>query len=163
MLIRDAVETDLPAIVGIYNAAIPDRLATADTEPISVESRIPWFRRHARGHRPCWVLDADGAVAAWLSFESFYGRPAYAATAEVSLYVAPDRRRRGIGRRLLGQALARGPHFGLRTLLGFVFAHNAPSLALFEGLGFVHWAHLPAVAELDRVERDLVILGRRIA
>jgi hypothetical protein len=30
MKIRDAVESDLPAIVEIYNAAIPGRMATAD-------------------------------------------------------------------------------------------------------------------------------------
>ncbi len=47
MTIRDADPADLPAIVAIYNAAIPGRLATADTEPISVASRAAWLAAHA--------------------------------------------------------------------------------------------------------------------
>jgi len=81
---RDATLTDLPAIVAIYNATIPGRMVTADTEPVSVESRVPWFREHG-GNRPLWVVEEAGAVTAWLSFSSFYGRPAYAATAELSV------------------------------------------------------------------------------
>jgi len=43
-MIRDATESDLESIVGIYNAAIPGRMATADTEPVSAESRRVWLR-----------------------------------------------------------------------------------------------------------------------
>jgi L-amino acid N-acyltransferase YncA len=49
-----------------------------------------------------------------------------------------------------------------RTLLGFIFAHNRPSIALFEQAGFARWGLLPCVAELDGTERDLAILGRRV-
>src|ERR1700694_296897 len=87
-VLRDAVPGDLPAIVAIYNSTIGTRLSTADTEPVSVESRVPWFEGHAAGRRPLWVLEGPtGAIDAWLSFQDFYGRPAYAATAEVSVYV----------------------------------------------------------------------------
>jgi phosphinothricin acetyltransferase len=51
----------------------------------------------------------------------------------------------------------------IHTLLGYIFGHNEPSLRLFESEGFVRWAHLPRVAVLDGVERDLVIVGRRVA
>jgi len=163
MTIRDATEADLPAIVEIYNAAIPGRMATADTEPVSLESRRAWFADHAPDVRPLWVASLDRGVVGWLSFQSFYGRPAYRATAEISVYVAPGHRRAGVARALLARAIDGGPHLRLRTLLGFVFAHNAPSLGLFEGLGFQRWALLPRVAELDGVERDLVIVGRLIA
>ena len=160
--IRDATEADLPAIVAIYNAAIPGRMATADLEPVSVEGRIPWLRQHTPARRPIWVAEAAGAVVGWLSLQDFYGRPAYHATAEVSVYVAPAHQGRGVGWRLLAEAVRQGPSLGLRTLLGFIFAHNAPSLRLFQGLGFQRWGHLPRVAELDGVERDLVIVGLRL-
>ena len=161
MRIRDAVEAELPAIVRIYNAAIPGRLATADTVPVSVEDRTAWFRAHDPKRRPIWVLEADGEIIAWPSFQSFYGRPGYHATAELSVYVSPAHRRRGGGRTLLEEAIRRSPALGLRTLLGFIFAHNEPSLRLFEGLGFKRWGCLPRVAELDGIERDLVVVGLR--
>jgi phosphinothricin acetyltransferase len=161
--IRDAVEADLPTIVAIYNAAIPGRMATADTDPVSLQSRYSWFNEHTPGSRPLWVAQEGPSILGWLSFQSFYGRPAYRATAELSVYVSPRHQRAGIARGLLARAVQQAPGFGLRTLLGFVFGHNQPSLALFAAFGFERWAWLPRVAELDGVERDLVIVGRRVA
>jgi len=161
-MIRDALESDLETIVRIYNAAVPGRLATADTEPVSMESKRPWFRDRDVARYPVWVVERDGHVNAWLSFGKFYGRPAYAATAEVSVYVDPGSQRRGVATELLEQALARAPGLGLCTLLGFVFAHNDRSVYLCKKFGFEEWGHLPRVAVLDGVERDLLILGRRV-
>ena len=48
------------------------------------------------------------------------------------------------------------------TFLAFIFGHNTPSLTLFAAAGFQRWGLLPQVAELDGVDRDLVILGRRL-
>ena len=163
MTIRFADQDDLAAIVGIYNESIPGRLATADTSPVSVESRRGWFGDFDRVKRPLWVYVTDSGIAAWLSLRSFYGRPAYAATVEVAIYCTAAQRRRGIGRCLLGHALSHAPRFGIRTVLAFVFAHNLPSVTLFETAGFASWGLLPRVAELDGVERDLAILGKRVA
>ena len=161
MTIRDATAADLATIVAIYNAAIPGRLATADTEPIAIESRAAWLDAHGPATHPLWVADDGGATAGWLSFQPFYGRPAYRATAELSVYVAPTHHRRGGARTLVAHAVERSSTLGFTTLLGFVFGHNGPSLALFAGCGFERWGHLPRIAVLDGVERDLVILGRR--
>jgi L-amino acid N-acyltransferase YncA len=163
MTIRDAMEADLSAIVQIYNAAIPGRKATADTERVSVEDRRGWFHEHDPERRPLWVAVEDKTIVGWLSFQSFYGRPAYKATAEISVYVSSSRQRDGIGRELLAQAIEHAPRLGLKTLLGFIFGHNEASLCLFEKFGFEHWGVLPSVAELDGVERDLIILGRRLS
>jgi phosphinothricin acetyltransferase len=162
-LIRDATEADVDAIVAIYNAAIPGRLATADTEPVTVASRRAWFIEHDPARHPIWVDEREGQVAGWLSFSKFYGRPAYAATAELSVYVDPGHARAGIARILVERAFAKAPGLGIETFLGFVFAHNAPSVALCGRFGFERWGHLPRVARLDGVERDLLILGRRLA
>ena len=159
---RDAVEADLPDIVAIYNATIPGRSVTADLEPVSVESRLAWFHAHDAARRPLWVACVDERIVGWLSFSDFYGRPAYGASVEVSIYLAASVRRRGLGRTLLERAIAGAPSLGVRTLLGFIFGHNAPSLRLFESHGFARWGLLPRVAALDGVERDLIIVGRRV-
>lgn len=162
MYIRDAVEADLEAIVHIYNQSIPSRNATADTEPVSVASRSPWYSDR-KNHRPLWVAESNqNIVVGWLSFQSFYGRPAYHHTAEVSIYVATEYHRQGIGSRLLTKAIARSPELNIETLLSFIFAHNQPSLNLFTRYGYSQWGYLPDVAELDGIKRDLIILGRKI-
>jgi len=158
---RLAKPEDLPQIVEIYNSTIPSRVVTADTEAVSVAARRAWYEQHKPESRPLWVVEQEGRCAGWLSFSSFYGRPAYNSTAEVSVYVHESWRARGMGSYLLREAIYHAPRIGLATLLGFVFGHNAASLRLFEKLGFSRWGLLPRVAVLDGVERDLVILGRR--
>lgn len=161
--LRDAVVGDLPAIVEIYNSTIPSRVVSADTEPISVEDRSDWFCEHEPSRRPIWMMDDEGEVAGWLSLSDFYdARPAYHATAEIGVYVREDYRGKGVGRRLVEEAIRRGPELGLKTLTAGAFAHNEASVRLFEGMGFREWAHFPRVAELDGVEIDLVVMGLRL-
>ena len=163
MIVRDALPDDLPAIVAIYNSIVPGRMVTADLEPVTVASREPWFQQHEPARRPIWVVEDAGEVVAWLSFDTFYARAAYDATVMIAIYVAESRRRTGLGRLLLARAIERAPSLGIRVLLGYIFGHNAPSLRLFEAFGFARWAQLPEVARLDGTDRDLIIVGRRVA
>jgi phosphinothricin acetyltransferase len=161
--IRDAVAEDLPAIVEIYNSTIPSRVVSADTEPVSVEQRLVWFEEHEPSRRPIWVMEERGEVIGWLSLSDFYdARPAYHATAEIGVYVREDYRGKGIGRRLVEEAISRAPELGLSTLTAGAFAHNETSVRLFESMSFRKWAHFPNVAELDGMERDLIVLGLRL-
>jgi L-amino acid N-acyltransferase YncA len=163
MRTRDATLEDLASIVEIYNSIIPGRIVSADTEPVSVEQRLPWFYEHDPARRPIRVAEEDGEVVGWLSLGDFWdGRPAYNGTAEIGIYVKEDYRGKGIGRRLLEEAIRRAPELGIKTLTAGAFAGNEPSLRLFERFGFEKWAHFPRVAELDGAEIDLVVLGRRL-
>lgn len=166
---RVARQQDLPVIVDIYNSTVASREVTADTEPVTVASRQQWFDDHDPQRRPLWVIHADNDMGAepevlgWMSYSNFYGRPAYSGTAELSIYIAEAARGKGIGRYCLEQAIDYAPNIAVHTLLGFIFGHNVPSLALFKKFGFDTWANLPRVANLDGIERDLIILGRRVA
>jgi phosphinothricin acetyltransferase len=160
--IRQAFRTDLPRIVEIYNASIATRQSTGDLEPISVESRQGWFQEHSPQQYPIWVAETAGQVIGWLSFQLFYGRLAYRKTAEISLYIAPEHQRRGIGKLLIQQGIEACPSLQITTLVGFIFAHNIPSLSLFAKMGFQRWGYLPEVAEIDGTKRDLVIVGLKL-
>ena len=190
MYIRPATESDLKAIVEIYNSTIDSRVATADIHPVDVESRLSWFHDRDFARRPIWVVDLDPKIGkledpgieklgeskivnlfsrrsqdkiiAWLSFKDFYGRPAYRYTAEISIYVAQDYRGQGIADGLMKRAIAQCPQLRIKSLLAFVFGHNIPSINLFAKHGFTRWGLLPQIAEMDKTERDLLILGRRI-
>jgi L-amino acid N-acyltransferase YncA len=160
--IRDALESDLPAIIDIYNATVPTRMVTAELEPTTIEARLPWFREHSPDQHPFWVAESEGRVVGWLDFKKFLPRCAYRGTAEISVYVDEKFRRRGIACRLLEKAIARAPSLGINAMVGLIFAHNEPSLKLFERLGFERWGLLPRIARLDGIERDLTIMGRHI-
>jgi L-amino acid N-acyltransferase YncA len=162
MKIRDAVEPDLPVIIKIYNAAIATRLATAQVEPITLESGRNWLKDHSPDRHPFWVLEVAGQIAGWLTLKSFLPRFAYRGTAEVSVYVDEQFRRRGVARTLLEEAISRAPSLQITAMVGLIFAHNEPSLKLFKQLGFEKWGLLPRIARLEDNERDLTIVGRHV-
>ncbi|MBL7933825.1 MAG: N-acetyltransferase [Bacteroidia bacterium] len=157
-----AKKEDLPRIVSTYNSTIPSRLVTADLEPVSIESKQAWFDAHSENKRPLWVVECDGNYAGWMSFNSFYGRPAYDGTVEVSIYLEEDFRNKGLGKICLQKALDESPHYQIHSILGFIFGHNEPSLKLFYKFGFEKWAHFPGVANMDGILRDLIILGKKV-
>ncbi|NIC06545.1 GNAT family N-acetyltransferase [Billgrantia bachuensis] len=163
MGLRHATEQDLPRIVEIYNAAIPSRRSTADTEQVTPESRLEWFRKHQPERRPLLVYEREEGVVAWMSFEDFYGRPAYRHTAELSIYIDPRYQGKLLGKKLLHAAEEMAPKLGLHSLVGYVFAHNTPSIRLLKALGFQEWGRLPDIAEMDGKEYSLCIMGKRLA
>ena len=159
---RDATIDDLPRIVEIYNSIIAGRMVTADTEPVSVENRIRWFEAHDTERRPLWMVMDGNRNIGWVSFQWFYGRPAYNGTAELSIYLDEKERGKGFGEMILVHAMNSCERLQIKTLLGYIFAHNLPSLKLFRKMGFTDWGHFPRIAILDGVERDLIIAGKRI-
>jgi L-amino acid N-acyltransferase YncA len=159
---RIATESDLAEIVGIYNSTIPTRLSTADTVEVTIESRLDWFRQHIPNKRPLLVHEQDNKIVAWVSFQSFYGRAAYDQTAEISIYISPECRGKHLGKTLLAEAFGITQQLNIKTVVGFIFSHNVPSLRLFKSFGFEEWGKLPNVAEMDGKEFSLSILGKRV-
>lgn len=162
MIFRIATLNDLPIIVDIYNSTIPSRMVTADIAPVSVEDRLNWFHEHHPEKRPLWVVEYEGDICGWVSLQSFYGRPAYDATAEISIYIHENYRGIGLGKKILSKAIEESLKLEIDTLIAFIFGHNEPSIRLFSSLGFEKWGHLPEVANIDGVKRNLVILGKKV-
>lgn len=164
---RDAVEADLPRIVEIYNFAVASRTCSCDLDPTTVEARRPSFLRHRPDHRPFWVAEdaarPGSGVIGYLGFFHFMNeRPGYFITADVAIYLHPDCQGRGLGTYLLGQAIGHAPSLGIETLTATIFASNEASIALFRKMGFAQWGFMPRVARLEGVEKDLVLVGRRL-
>ncbi|WP_256757565.1 GNAT family N-acetyltransferase [Cohnella sp. WQ 127256] len=157
-----ATRDELETIVEIYNSTITSRMVTADLEMVSVEDRVHWFDEHSEHHRPLWVMKVDGEIIAWLSFSTYNVRAAYDATAEISIYISPKSRSRGIGSIFLQKALEECPRLHIRNIVALVFGHNQPSLALLRKFEFEQWGFLPGVATLDGIDRDVVIMGRKV-
>ena len=164
---RDASAYDLPRIVEIYNFAVESRESTCDLEPTTVAARQETFAKHSSDRRPIWVAeDADTpeeGVIGYLGFHHFMNeRPGYFITADVALYLHPNYQNKGLGSYLLGEAIRRAPSLGVEVLAVTIFASNEPSIRLFTKHGFERWGFMPRVARLGSIERDLVMMGRRL-
>ncbi len=158
IIIRHAEETDLPAIVDIYNQSIPAGRSTADTNPIPVSQREAWFRRFDPEKRPIWVaLDGETVVGCVYLSWFYEGRPAYDKTAEISTYIATGYQGRGLGTRLKKEMIAACPKLGVENLLSLYFDHNEATKKINQNLGFEVVGHLPEIAEVFGKKRGLMI------
>ncbi|OCG69664.1 phosphinothricin acetyltransferase [Gilliamella sp. Occ3-1] len=158
---HDATLEDLPFIVDVYNSTIAGRQVTADTVPVSVESRLEWFYQHTPKNRPIWLIKYQDRPCGWISLSSFYGRPAFYKTVEISLYLHQDFRGKKIGQFMVDKIEQFAKQAGIEAIFSYVFRHNLPSVNLFKKMQYQQWGLLPKIAELDNVQRDLVILGKR--
>lgn len=155
-----ATREDLPKIIDIYNQAVPTRISTADTSPVTVESKIIWFESYNQTTRPLWVMKIEGIIVGWVALEDFYGRPAFKSTAEISLYIDENYQGQGLGQQALDWVFSQLNNCEVTTIMAYVFAHNEASQKLFFRNGFKRWAHLPNIANMDDELYSLDILGR---
>lgn len=133
--IREARESDLPRIRAIYNREVQVSTATYDTRPRSAAEQRAWFAVHGGPH-PVFVAERDGRACGWAALSPWSERAAYRRSVEVSVYVAEEWRRRGIGKLLLQALVDAGRARGHHALLARISADNTASIELHAALGF---------------------------
>ena len=162
--IRIAEPADLPAIVDIYNQAVPSHESSATTTPITVEGRKAWFLEHEANRYPIYIASAKGLVVGWCSVSVYRpGRNALRFTAELSCYVDHDYQGRGVGSSLICHAMEECPKLGIKNLIGVVIDRNIASQKMLERLGFKKWGHLPRVLDFDGQECGEYYYGKRVS
>jgi len=159
----ESPKRDLPAIVEIYNQAVAMRCATADLDPVTVESRTAWLAEHSPKTHPVFVAELDGTIVGWSSLSPYRpGRMALRFTVEFSSYIHEQFRQKGVGSRLLAHAIAVSPQLGIKTLFAILLDKNSASTRLVEKFGFQKWGHMPKVADFDGEECGHLYYGLRI-
>lgn len=135
MLLRAAATDDAEAIAAIYNVAVTGSTASFDTEPKTPADRTRWLSARASRH-PVIVAEETRAVIGWGALSPYSERPAYDATAELSIYVDADWHRRGVGRALAVALLEAAPRVGLHSVLARICTENDASIRMVRELGF---------------------------
>jgi L-amino acid N-acyltransferase YncA len=149
---------DWPAVARIYRAGIAAGNATFES---AVPSWEQW--RASRLAEPCLVARGEqGEVLGWAALTAASSRPVYRGVAEVSIYVDPDRARRGVGRALLEALVEASERAGLWTLRAGIFPENEASIALHERCGFRMVGTHERIGQMpDGRWRDVVLYERR--
>jgi phosphinothricin acetyltransferase len=129
---RLATTADAAAIAEIYNQGIADRVATFEIRPRTVDDIRGWFK----AAYPIIVVAEEGRVIAFASTSLYSTRACYSGIAEFSVYVARDKRRRGVGRIAMQALLQEAQRCGFWKLLSRIFVENTASRALMRDLGF---------------------------
>ncbi len=133
------------------------------TEQATFETTAPLWEVWNAGHLEIARLVAiqDQQVVGWGALSPTSRRPAYAGVAEVSVYVGPDFRGKGIGSRLLNGMIKESDSNGIWTLQASIFPENLASLAIHARCGFRRIGFRERVGKLNGVWRDTVLLERR--
>lgn len=160
IVIRDAGERDLPAIVAIFNVEVSESAYVYLEAPLTIDDRRPWLRMHRSAGLPVVVATdpGDATVLGWAALSPYRPASGYRFTLEASVYVARKSHRRGIGRRLLAvlddAAQARGVH----AIVASIDSENASSITLFERFGYVEAARLTEVGRKFEQWRTQLLL-----
>jgi len=153
---RDLRHDDWPEVARIFEEGIRTGDATFETE---VPSWARWDAAHLPEHR--LVAERDGRVVGWIALVPASPRECYAGVAEVSMYIAEEARRQGVGSQLLAALIETSERGGIWTLQTGVFPENEPSLGLLQRFGFRPLGTQERIGRLHGVWRDVVLLERR--
>ncbi len=138
MEIRKAERRDLQALLDIYNYEVEHGVATLDLQPKDLEQWGQWFEAHNIENHPLLVAEADGHIAGYASLSDYREKEAYKSTVELSVYIAPEDRRKGVATALMEAVLEEARRdVRTHTVVSVITAGNEASVRLHERFGFV--------------------------
>jgi L-amino acid N-acyltransferase YncA len=146
MIIRDAVEGDIPVITAIFNSVIDSSNSVYREERVPQSERLEWFRDKKSHGYPIIVIELEGVVVGYGGFGSFRQAQGYRFTVEHTIHVAESYRKRGLGRAILTELIHRATKGGYHLMIGAIDSDNVGSIKLHEEFGFAECARIKDAA-----------------
>ncbi|MBT8298390.1 MAG: GNAT family N-acetyltransferase [Maribacter sp.] len=156
MLLREMQHTDWDSIASIYAEGIATGFATFKT-------RIPTYEDWDKAHlNTCRIVVADNkTILGWAALSPVSSRCVYGGVAEVSLYVAKNHFRKGVGKMLMQKLITESEKEGYWTLQAGIFPENKGSIALHKKVGFRYIGKRERVGKLEGIWKDNLLFERR--
>ncbi|HYM15660.1 MAG TPA: GNAT family N-acetyltransferase, partial [Dehalococcoidia bacterium] len=136
---------------------------TFDLEPVTIDERRSWWRQFGEtGAHRLLVAEAAGVVAGYAGSHQFRTKRAYDTTVETTIYCAPDRTGRGIGRALYGALFEALRGEDVRVAVAGITVPNAASIALHERFGFAQAGLMREVGRKFGQYWDVAFYAKRL-
>jgi len=139
LAIRPAEASDIPAIAAIYAHAVLHGTASWELDPPGETEMARRRETILAGGYPYLVAERDGAILGYAYAGAYRPRPAYRATVENSIYIAPGAQGGGIGSALLAALEAECAKRGFRQMIAVIGDGTGASVGsrrLHEKAGF---------------------------
>jgi phosphinothricin acetyltransferase len=162
MLIRDAIASDLPEILGIYNDVVNTTTAIYDERESTLDERRAWFEDRQRRGLPVLVAEWNQEVAGYSSFGEWRSRWGYRYTVEHSVHVRADYRGRGFGCALVEALFPPAAKLGMHVMIAHIDSAATASVRLHAKLGFEMVGTFRQVASKFDRWLDLVAMQRTL-
>jgi phosphinothricin acetyltransferase len=155
--IRNMQAADWNAVASIYEQGIATGFATFETDVPDYET---WDRAHLK---TCRIVAIQGdKIVGWAALSPVSGRCVYGGVGEVSVYIAANARRLGVGKLLLERLILESEKEGLWTLQSGIFPENEASIQLHKKMGFRYIGKREKIGRtVEGIWRDNVLFERR--
>ncbi|MEH6940041.1 N-acetyltransferase family protein, partial [Bacillus sp. JJ664] len=148
-------------ILTIYNDAILHTTATFDTKIKTVEEMLEWFQRHSEQY-PVIVSKENAIVTGYCSLTQFKEKDAYKHTVELSVYIHPEHRRKGLAKKLMEEIIKIAKSLGHHTIISCITSGNEVSEKLHEKLDFQKVGHIKKAGQKFNEWLDIVYYQKMI-
>ncbi len=156
MEIRNLTINDWATVKSIYELGIATGIATFETTAPNWEQ---WHKNHLLFGRLVIILENE--VVGWTALTAVSNRCIYQGVAEVSIYIHPNHRGKGIGQLLMKKLIFESEKNGIWTLHSSIFSENIGSINLHKKVGFRMIGYREKIGKLKGVWKDNVLLERR--
>jgi len=143
MLVRPAAAQDLPAIHSIYAHHVLHGLASFEEEAPPLEEMRRRYEEVTAHGLPYLAAEENGEILGYGYCTLYRTRSAYRYTLEDSIYVKQGSQRKGVGKAVLSELIARCTALKYRQIIAVIGdSANTASIAVHASLGFVRAGNL---------------------
>jgi phosphinothricin acetyltransferase len=145
-MIRNVKESDASAIVEIYNDYIANTAITFETTPVSDSTMKERIQKTLSHHLP-WLVatDQQQRIIGYAYATPWRERYAYRFSVEITVYLAPNSHKKGVGTELYRELFAQLEQLSVHSVIGGITLPNPASVALHEKFGMRQVAHFKEV------------------
>ncbi|MDO4165596.1 MAG: GNAT family N-acetyltransferase [Bacteroides sp.] len=153
--------TDAKAIVDIYNDYILNTTISFEVKALT-EDEMRARIQEISSHFVYLVYEEDGKILGYCYAHPWKERAAYGHTLETTVYLSPDAKGHGIGRKLMEVLIDECRKQGFHALIACITGGNEASCHLHEKLGFKQVSAFEKVGRkfgrwLDVVDYELLL------
>lgn len=132
---RPLAAGDMADVARIYNHYVTHTTVSFHIAP-RTKGEMTAMLLHRGEPFGAYALIEEGKWIGYCALVPFSGREAYAVTAELSLYLEPEARRKGYGQAMLDFLENEAANKGFVSLMARVTAENTASVGLFDKNGY---------------------------
>jgi len=157
--LRQIEIADTDAFRAAVDTVARERKYIALVEAPPIEQVRAFVARNVERGYPQIVVVVDGAVVGWCNVPPA-SRAVSAHVGDLFMGLVPDFRGKGLGERLLRQAVQAADAFGFRRIELGVFATNTAAAVLYRKVGFVEEGTKRMAILVDGIYHDEIIMAR---
>ena len=151
IIFLEAKESDLNLLLELYNYYLINTTSTFDYKEINIDefkSRISFSQSIYK----TFLIKQEDKLAGFCFLTKFKNKPALDRTAEIGIYLYPEKTKKGIGKIAVNFLEDHARENKIKVIIADISGENKASIKLFSKLNYTKCGHLKEIAvKFDRI------------